>query len=133
MEHISGECLILTGKTQKLLLMSKGSSWGQPVLLGQCIQIVFVTGKFGGGLKCWQRERRFQGYSRIDVMLKMLLLLPLAFAPSVACSEPRQLSELVCKIGWKWMVTRFKLSSLSREPKKCFPLNTSSLEGSVFP
>lgn len=55
MEHVSGECLILTGKTQELLLMNKGSSGGQPVLLGQSIQTVFVIGKFGRGLKYWQR------------------------------------------------------------------------------
>lgn len=42
-------------------------------------------------------------------MLKMLLLLPLAFAHSVVCGEPQELSELLSKTGLKWMVMRFKL------------------------
>lgn len=57
-------------------------------------------------------ERHFEDYSRAGVMLKMSLLLPLAFSPSIVCSEPQQLSELVSKTGLKWMVARFKLSLL---------------------
>lgn len=55
-------------------------------------------------------EGRFQGYSRISVLLKKLLLLRLPFAPSVACSDPQQLPEHASKTGLKWMVERFKLS-----------------------
>lgn len=45
MAHVSGECLLLTGKTQEQLLMNRGSSPGPARLPGQHIQVLSVFEK----------------------------------------------------------------------------------------